>query len=202
MTLAQGLSALTASPTASPTADEASASATPLPLRPPRAQRAHRAAREDFRLLDDTHRAARQMLHRFNTLVAHLDEQGLDVQAEALASEVLGYFEGPGRRHHADEERLVFPELDALEDAELNALVRRLRQDHHWIELDWRELAPHVRAVAEGFNGYELPLLQAAVPVFEALCVDHMALEEAVVYPAAQRARAQRAAGELAASCS
>jgi len=44
--------------------------------------------------------------------------------------------------------------------------------------------------VAEGYNGYELPLLQAALPVFEALLLDHMALEERVVYPAARRARA------------
>ena len=182
-----------------PSAPEAAA---PLPLRPARAQRASRPARDGFEWLDATHRAAREMLLKFSQLVRHLDDQGLDVDAESLAHEVLGFFEGPGRHHHADEERLVFPELEALDDTELHALVRRLRQDHHWIELDWRELRPHVRAVADGFNGYELPLLQAAVPVFEALYIDHMALEEQQVYPAAQQARARQAAGETAASCS
>ncbi len=194
MTLAQGLPACTNQPDQPDTCCPSA--------RPPRTSRVRRAAREGFELLDETHRAARTMLGQLGRLVAHLDEQGLDVTAEALAQDVLDFFDGPGKRHHANEERLVFPELDALENAELDALVRRLSQDHHWIELDWRELGPHVRAVAEGFNGYELPLLQAAVPVFEALYLDHMALEEAVVYPAAQRARAQRAAGELAASCS
>jgi hemerythrin-like domain-containing protein len=163
------------------------------PTRPARATRPARPERPEaqgFDALDQAHRAAQVMLGRFNELVSRLDDQGLDVDASALAAEVLGYFEGPGATHHADEERLVFPELESLEDAELSAHVRRLQQDHHWIDADWRELAPHVRAVAEGYNGYELPLLQAALPVFEALLLDHMALEERVVYPAARRARA------------
>ncbi len=166
--------------------------ATALPSRPPRAQRPARAQRatDDFETLDHAHRAALDMLQVFKRLVAHLDDQGLDVTAEALAAQVLAFFDGPSHHHHDDEERLVFPEIVSLGDAELDAHVRRLRQDHHWIEQDWRELAPHVKAVAEGYNGYELPLLQAALPVFEALILDHMALEETVVYPAARRVRA------------
>lgn len=166
--------------------------ATTLPSRPPRAQRPARAqrARDDFETLDHAHRAALDMLQVFKRLVAHLDDQGLDVTAEALAAQVLAFFDGAGLHHHDDEERLVFPEIVSLGDAELDAHVRRLRQDHHWIDQDWRELAPHVKAVAEGYNGYELALLQAALPVFEALYLDHMALEETVVYPAARRVRA------------
>jgi hemerythrin-like domain-containing protein len=162
------------------------------PVRPARAQRPTRAQRagDDFESLDNAHRAALQMLAQFKRLVAHLDEQGLDVEAEKLAEDVLGFFDGPGRHHHDDEERFVFPDLLALGDAELDAHVRRLQQDHHWIDQDWRELSPHVKAVAEGYNGYELGLLQAALPVFEALYLDHMALEETVVYPAARRLRA------------
>ena len=169
--------------------------ANPLPQRPPRDQRPRRPQRADdtFASLDHAHRAALDMLAVFKRLVAHLDDQGLDVQAEALAAQVLAYFDGPGRHHHYDEERLVFPEIVSLGDGELEAHVRRLRQDHHWIEQDWRELAPHVKAVAEGYNGYELALLQAALPVFEALYVDHMALEETVVYPAARRVKAEAA---------
>ncbi len=167
------------------------ASRPPLSQRPRRPQR----AADEFESLDEAHRAAQAMLDAFQRLLAHLDDQGLDVRAEALAAQVLAYFDGPGRHHHDDEERLVFPELVSLGDAELDALVRRLRQDHLWIEQDWRELAPHVKAVAEGYNGYELALLQAALPVFEALYLDHMALEETVVFPAARRLRAAHAQG-------
>ncbi len=170
----------------------------PLPApRPPINQRPRRPqhAADEFQTLDDAHRAALAMLDAFQRLLAHLDDQGLDVRAEAIAAQVLAYFDGPGRRHHDDEERLVFPEIEALGDDELTAHVRRLRQDHHWIEQDWRELAPHVKAVADGYNGYELSLLQAALPVFEALYLDHMALEETVVFPAARRVRAAHARG-------
>lgn len=163
--------------------------------RPPRHQRPRRPERAEdgFESLDQAHRAALHMLDRFQCLVAHLDDHGLDVIAERLAAEVLAFFDGPGCHHHDDEERLVFPEIDALGDAELSAHVRRLRQDHHWIDQDWRELAPHIKAIASGYNGYELALLQAALPVFEALYLDHMALEETVVYPAARRVRASLA---------
>ncbi|MEY3294606.1 MAG: hypothetical protein RLZZ451_654, partial [Pseudomonadota bacterium] len=53
---------------------------------------------------------------------------------------------------------------------------------------------------AQGYNAYQLALLQAALPVFEALVMDHMALEETVVYPAARRLRAARAARSAAAA--
>jgi hemerythrin-like domain-containing protein len=173
---------------------------TALPDRPPRTQRPQRPqeATDGFESLDQAHRAAVAMLEIFRRLVAHLDEQGLDVTAEQLAAQVLAFFDGPGRHHHDDEERLVFPELVSLGDAELDAHVRRLRQDHHWIDQDWRELSPHVKAIAEGYNGYELPLLQAALPVFEALYFDHIALEETVVYPAARRVRAAAEARRVA----
>ncbi len=172
------------------------------PNRPPRERRPQQPERaaDDFEPLDQAHRASLAMLETFKRLVAHLDEQGLDVTAEQLAAEVLAFFDGPGRQHHEDEERLVFPELVSLGDAELQAHVRRLRQDHHWIEQDWRELAPHVRAVAAGYNGHELPLLQAALPVFEALLRDHIALEERVAYPAARRVRAAAAARRMTAA--
>lgn len=37
-----------------------------------------------------------------------------------------------------------------------------------------------------GYDWYDLAMLQAAVPVFAELCREHIALEECVVYPAAQ----------------
>jgi hemerythrin-like domain-containing protein len=158
-------------------------------------------AGDDFECLDQAHRAAMNMLDVFQRLVAHLDDHGLDVAAEQLAAQVLAFFDGPGRHHHDDEERIVFPELESLGDSELEAHVRRLRQDHHWIEQDWSELAPHIKAVAEGYNGYELPLLQAALPVFEALYLDHIALEETVVYPAARRVKEAVKARSATPSC-
>jgi hemerythrin-like domain-containing protein len=141
---------------------------------------------KDFEALDQAHRAALGMLDDLDRLVRQLADRGLDGDARHLAQEVLNYFNGPGMDHHAQEECQVFPTLLASGDAELVQHVQRLVQDHGWIEEDWRELAPQIDAIACGYDWYDLATLQAAVPVFAQLCREHIALEECVVYPAAQ----------------
>ncbi len=158
-----------------------------LAPRPGFAARSGTTVLPEFEALDQAHRAALEMLRSFQALVARLADQGLDDGARADARAILAFFNGPGRHHHEEEGRHVFPGLLASSDVELVAHVRRLQQDHGWLEEDWRELEPHVQAVADGYNGYDLPLLSAALPVFEALYREHIALEEGVVYPAARR---------------
>jgi hemerythrin-like domain-containing protein len=155
--------------------------------RPARPSRPPGPALPDFGQLDATHRAALDMLQAFDRLLAHLDDQGLDDTARSSAREILAFFTGPGRDHHAQEEAQVFPGLLAGPDAELAHHVRRLQQDHGWIEEDWRELQPQVEAVAAGYNWYDLGLLRAALPVFTGLYHEHIALEESLIYPAARR---------------
>lgn len=151
--------------------------------RPPRAPV---PALPAFDRLDRAHRAALEMLSAFERLLAQLERKGLDADARSLAAEVLAFFEGPGRDHHADEEREVFPLLLAGPDNELIHHVRRLQQDHGWIEEDWREFAPQVDAIAKGYDWYDLAMLRAALPIFSELFHDHIALEESLVYPAAR----------------
>ena len=67
--------------------------------------------------------------------------------------------------------------------------VQRLQQDHGWLEEDWRELSPQIEASAQGYNWYDLAMLRLALPVFTALYKEHIALEEALVYPEARRRR-------------
>jgi hemerythrin-like domain-containing protein len=160
---------------------------TSIAKRPLLGQRLTNSQWPEFESLDTAHRAALQMLESFKQLVARLEDQGLDEAARQSAREILTFFDGPGRNHHQEEETKVFPGLLASSDLELAGHVRRLQQDHHWLEQDWFELQPHVLAVAQGYNGYDLPMLMAALPVFEALYRDHIALEETVVYPAARR---------------
>jgi Hemerythrin HHE cation binding domain len=160
---------------------------TGIAARPALHQRTARSQAAGFKALDTAHAAAGAMLRQFRQLVEALASCGVDGNSQRLAREVMHFFSGPGRHHHEDEERLVFPTLLGSDDPALIAQVRRLQQDHHWLEQDWRELEPHVHAVAEGYNGYDLPFLEAALPVFEALYQDHIALEESEVYPAARR---------------
>lgn len=164
--------------------------------RPALASRPRSARLPEFEALDKAHIATLDMLKSFKELVAELQEQGLDDKSRQSAREIVAFFSGPGRHHHEEEERTVFLGLLTSHDAEIVAHVHRLQQDHGWLEADWHELQPHVQSVAEGYNGYDLPLLVAALPVFEALYLDHIALEETVVYPAAMRQKLALIAGQ------
>jgi len=143
----------------------------------------------EFDTLDQTHRQALAMLKDFEQLLAHLDDTGPDETAQASAQRIMDFFSGPGRTHHAEEERHVFPSLLNSSDVDLVQHVRRLQQDHGWIEEDWRELSPQIEAIAKGYNWYDLAMLRLALPVFAALHQEHIALEEALVYPEAKRRR-------------
>jgi len=155
--------------------------------RPPRPSRSAAPAMPEFETLDRTHRAAMEMLQAFDRLITQLGDEGLSDGASESAREILAFFSGPGRDHHAQEEKQVFPGLLASGDAELVHHVLRLQQDHGWLEEDWRELAPQIEAISRGYNWFELPMLRAALPVFTALYHEHIALEESLIYPAAKR---------------
>lgn len=159
------------------------------PARPARHLRAVNTALSEFESLDSAHRAALLMLQSFKQLVEELGSKGLDDQARTSAREILAFFNGPGRHHHEEEERHVFPGLLAGGDADMVQHIHRLQQDHGWLEEDWRELAPQIEAIADGYNWYDLAMLNAALPVFTALYHEHIALEESLVYPAAKRQR-------------
>lgn len=148
-----------------------------------------------FEALDETHARVVEVLKQFDQLVAHLDDNGADEVARASAAAIMGFFADHARQHHADEERYVFPALLASDDAELVHHVKRLQQDHGWLEEDWLTLAPQLEAIAQGFNWYDVGLLKAALPIFTALYHDHIALEESLIYPEAKRRAASLQAG-------
>ena len=162
---------------------------TPVASRPARQVRPSTSQLSEFESLDCAHRAAMVMLNAFGVLLEHLDERGLDDTARNSAREILAFFSGPGAHHHADEEKHVFPGLLASTDVELIQHVRRLQQDHGWLEEDLGELQRQVEAITNGYNWYDLAMLRLAVPVFDALYRDHIALEESLIYPAAKRQR-------------
>ena len=68
----------------------------------------------------------------------------------------------------------------------------RLQQDHGWLEEDWLELEPMLQAVAQGYSWYDLDMLRQATTVFTELYLDHIDLEESLIYPEAKRLMRQR----------
>jgi len=146
-----------------------------------------------FSVLDECHRQTLAALDQFALVVAKLDGTAIDAATRALAAAVVRHFSTRAREHHQDEERHVFPTLAAKGDEAMQQTVLRLQQDHLWLEEDWRELQPHLDAIACGQSWYDGAVLREGSEIFAALSRDHIALEEGCLYPAA---RALLGAGE------
>jgi hemerythrin-like domain-containing protein len=149
------------------------------------------SAGTDFKALDACHRQIAEHLARLDILLAHLDDSGVDAHAQAEARAIEAFFSDTSQRHHQEEEAKVFPPLLASSDDALVATVRMLQQDHGWIEEDWIEIAPQLRAIAAGYNWYEPAELRHAIQVFVELCREHIQLEESIIYPEAKALAAQ-----------
>ncbi|MEO8297920.1 MAG: hemerythrin domain-containing protein [Burkholderiales bacterium] len=150
------------------------------------------ATQPQLQALDECHQQVLAKLAEMSRLFVHLEDHGVDTTARSMAQSIVQFFTESAQRHHADEERLVFPALLQSGDAELVAHVQRLQQDHGWLEEDWLVLAPQLSAIAEGYSWYDLDMLHSALPVFLALYEDHIELEESLIYPEARKRLDQR----------
>ena len=136
-----------------------------------------------FAALDACHQQIHVHLTALAALARQIEAMGVDVKAQQQAAAIEAFFSSTSQQHHAEEEKNVFPPLLASGNAELVAAVRALQQDHGWIEENWIELAPLLRAIAAGNNWFDAAEFQHCVEVFLALCQGHIALEETLVYP-------------------
>jgi hemerythrin-like domain-containing protein len=142
--------------------------------------------RDGFTALDACHRRMLAVTATLERLVARIDRDGAGTDERAAAGAIADFFATTVRQHHEDEERHVFPPLLDSSDAGVVQAVLRLQQDHGWLEEDWLELEPHVQALATGYGNCDMDTLRNGVEVFAALLRDHIALEEALIYPDAR----------------
>lgn len=153
-------------------------------------------------VLDACHRQTVVMLAKLSDLVSGLDKSAPDSETRRTAVEIIHFFSQTARQHHEDEERHVFPQLQDSADPEIVQAVLRLQQDHHWMDVDWKELSPAIAAVADNRGGYDLDALREGVEIFTVLSNDHIALEESYIYPKARirfgSAELQQMAREMA----
>lgn len=151
-----------------------------------RLQRPHREpAPPLFEVLDHMHRRILQALADLQQLVDRIERQGTDDAARSEARALRVFFNAHARQHHEEEESQVFPRLLDSGDNELVGFVRRLQQDHGWLEVDWNEIEPQLDAFAEGI-GFDAESLRSTVKVYAELYRDHIATEENIVYPRAR----------------
>jgi hemerythrin-like domain-containing protein len=147
----------------------------------------------EFEALDTCHQQVLETLDVLARMVEQLDRTGVDAEVSALARQAHDFFAGAAHQHHVDEERLVFPPLLESGDAVLAGHVRRLKQDHFWLEQDWRELDAQIDAIARGLSPNDPDALRLGVEIISALYLDHIDLEESLIYPQAKRRLSDRA---------
>jgi iron-sulfur cluster repair protein YtfE (RIC family) len=152
----------------------------------------------DLAQLDGYHAQVRGHLDRLAALATRVENGQFDAETSAEACAVEAFFSGSMQEHHRVEESGVFPVLLASDDTELVNVVRTLQQDHGWMEQNWIELAPQLRAIAQG-NGWIDPAeFMHGAEVFLELSYGHAALEEALVYPRARATHDGEAARQVA----
>lgn len=140
-----------------------------------------------FQVLDACHQEVLTKLQAMQDLIRQVEASGMDQPARDLAREIHLFFSTTALNHHLDEERHIFPSLLQSGDAELVQATQRLQQDHGWLEEDWLELAPQLDSLARGYNWFDLDELRHGIGVFTALYLDHVKLEETLIYPEARR---------------
>ncbi len=142
---------------------------------------------QPFEMLQACHERVERMLGLFERLAAHLARCGGDAQARDAARDLLRYFDIAGPAHHEDEERHIFPRLNAQGLASDAALVARLQREHRVMSHIWQRVRVDLQALAqERWSGARLALVQRRSRHFAALYRGHIRAEEAFAYPAAR----------------
>jgi len=152
------------------------------------------ATSDRFQALDACHQQIQKSLGELTALLPQLEAGADDLAFRKQIGSIEEFFSSTSRQHHAEEEKSIFPPLLASDNAELVQAVRTLQQDHGWIEQNWLELAPMLRAIAQGEDWVDPAELMHHVEVFLALCQDHISLEETLIYPEAKRSFADELA--------
>ncbi|QPF72788.1 hemerythrin domain-containing protein [Roseateles sp. DAIF2] len=152
-----------------------------------------------FELLAACHERVVRSLDLLERLLVHLERQGgvADATARDAAADVRRYFGLAAPLHHQDEERHLFPALEAGGDAAAAALCTRLREQHREMAELWGPLDAALAALDD------LPRLRRLTARFLVLQRGHLRSEDEGLFPAAAAlldAQAQRAMGlEMAA---
>lgn len=135
---------------------------------------------EPLEMLLGCHRRIEKQLETVKRLRAHLESRAVDAEATVAAQNVLRYFESAALNHHADEERDLFPLLEARIDdpgerQRFLAFRARLEADHRTVEAAWARLRKPLEGIAEGLHR---ALPAADVQAFVEAYANHILVEE------------------------
>ena len=135
-------------------------------------------------VLEACHGRIAKQCDTLDKLLAHLPVHGADAQARQAARAVLTYFDTAAVPHHADEERNLFPLLEAANAPGACDLVETLTLEHDAHALLWRRLRPQLVQIA---GGHAAVLDEALARRFVAMNRAHLEFENTHVLPLARR---------------
>jgi hemerythrin-like domain-containing protein len=139
-----------------------------------------------FEFLDNTHIAIHAHLKTLKDVVQRIHEDRLQSSDAVELGRLCHFFDTVVREHHLQEETLVFPSLIHSDDLRTVRVANQLFQDHGWLEENWIELGPMLRAVENGQSWPNISELVHGFDIFFLLNMEHMELEETVAYPQAK----------------
>ena len=149
---------------------------------------------QPFQALDACHQQIQVHLAELQRMALHMETAGLGDEDRKLAGSIEAFFSTVSRDHHEQEEKHVFPPLLAKGSDAMKEAVRSLQQDHGFIEENWIELGPQLRAIAEGNDWFDAAEFQHNVALYLELMNGHIALEESMIYPESKAQWAQAVA--------
>ena len=136
-------------------------------------------------VIHDEHQALSAMLRSLLMLLTHSRREGMPPDFSVLRAMLFYVDEFPERLHHTKESQLLFPRLRERAP-ELAPVLDRLDNDHHRGEAAIRELE-HTLLAYEVMGEPRRAEFEAAADRYVGFYLDHMALEETEIMPAARR---------------
>jgi len=133
----------------------------------------------------DEHASLAAMLKSMRQMVAIGPEQGRRDFFDVLRAMLFYIDEFPEQRHHPKESNLLFPKV-VKAAPEVMGAVDRLERDHMHSERAARDLQ-HLLLAWELLGARRRAAFVEAFERYVDFYLDHMALEESVILPAAQR---------------
>ena len=135
-------------------------------------------------VLEACHGRIARQCDTLEKLIGHLPAHGADAQAQQAARAVLAYFDTAAVHHHDDEERNLFPLLEAANAPGACDLVETLTLEHDEQALVWRRLRIELQGVAAVTSA---ALDAALARRFVDLNRAHLEFENARVLPLARQ---------------
>jgi hemerythrin-like domain-containing protein len=141
---------------------------------------------EPLEMLHACHDRVRRSLGLLQRICERVRQGRVDPAVRDAATDVLRYFDRAAPLHHEDEEKHIFPAVRAgAQDSITRNALARLQHQHGQMAEGWAALRVPLAALASGDDAALGPADCDAAMRYIALYLDHAAVEETLIFPAA-----------------